>query len=675
MKVPMPEGGASRALIRAFVALLAVFIFASVSAAAKPGNGSAERWVGRVTSEVHNSTYAGSGKVSVKIVADVIFAWDPTIGVYKPTGNWTFTYRHDQDDFTVSASASGAIVPADGSLAINSGQSPAIYGGGGLSTKVIEGIATVKGYSAPQYVAHEIPWWQTADGIDLFVQPDGSIDGSSSVATSWGTMNVRWHFDGELPCPPGIEFLIHPEGYDQWRPTPGADEETPGTQSLPLMLEVTAAGGKPARLRVVRFELDLRDTSREPGIAINTPLAPAAKPAPDLRFLAENGAIVSAEGQSATIPSSNGRTASVKIAAFDGGGWSTLVAEAVLEGGCRLRGHLENKQGPSEILLPKRSPGSKIATSWLIAHGNPRDDADDETTPGNSHQGDGLSAYEEYRGLIAKGSHRVLDPRRKELAIELTKEFSEAGGAAGFSLFKNAANVDVVELRPGELDEDRVVNRNAGNAHILSQHALRLVQGSLPAGEAGENQPTAQKGKTPKDSQRVVIDGAQIEEHVRAQAAAAAAAQVQLPYTAGNYLAATIAHEIAHGVGVDHHGPSSNLPKRTVERHQANFKIYGSNRREIEARPWEIVSAGSQGCESSGDLGCLMAYTDMYQWAYDNKGGLNVYRKLPILPLGTRFCTSDKGTGINDPGPTNPGPSYFGNATWGNCAAKIRVRD
>ena len=655
------------------------FAFTPAPAVAQPSDGGAQRWVGMVTSEVNNLNYAKSGNLSVKIVANVTFEWNEEIGVYKPTGTWTFNYRQNQPDFTLTASDSGAIAPEDGSLAINQNP-PHLYDGGGLSTKVIGGIATVKGTRIPmEEIEHEIPWWDTGGGTEFneTVQPDGSIDGSSSVLTGWGTMKVRWHFEGELPCPPDLEFLIHPKGkgYDQWRPTPGADEETPGSDLLPIELEVHGAGGNPPKLRVVRFELNLRETSREPGIALNMPLVPAATPGSDLRFLAESGASVSEDGQSATIPSSDGKTGTIKIGAFDGGGWSTLVVEAVLEKGCRLRGHLENKQGPSEILLPKRAKDSKIATSWRAANGNPRDDADDEKTPPNAHPGDGLSAYEEYRGLIAKGSHRSLDPRRKELAVEVSEEFSKAGGADGLSLFKNASNIEVIELRPGELDQDRVVNRNSGNAHLVAQHALRLEKGSLPEGEAGVNQPKEQKEKTPKDSQRVVIDVAQIREQVDTQTAAATTANVQMPYTFGEYLAVTIAHEIAHGVGVDHHGPSSNQPKRTVEGYQTNFRIYGSDRREIETRPWEIAQAGSQDCESSGDLACLMAYTDMYQWAYAKVGELNVYRKLPLLPLGKRFCTSDRGTGINDPGPTNPGPPYFGPATWGNCAARLKVRD
>jgi len=510
------------------------------------------------------------------------------------------------------------------------------------------------------------------------------IDLATDYETTWGGAPTSWENRIHIAVTIGAEepldeLIVLPEKkYDSWLPVPGPDEGTPGSLPLTIALELRGKGRKPPGRKVVRFEIKLRDTSRQPGIALNMPLAPAPKPGPDLRFLAEGGTTVSDEGQSATVPSPDGKTGKITIAAFDGGAWSTFTAEAVLEGGSRIphiQGHLEKPDGPTEILLPKRSPGSKIASSWLADNGNPRDDADIETTPGNANPGDGLSAYEEYRGLVVKGEHKRLDPRLKELLIEVTKEFSEAGGAAGLSLFKSASNIEVVELRPGELAQDRVVNRNAGNAHLLPQHALRLVRGSLPEGEAGQNQPKTQKGKTPKDSQLVVIDIAQIDAHVRKQAAAAAEAKVPMPYTLGDYLAVTIAHEIAHGVGLDHHGPSSNLPDRTVEKHQTNFRIYGSNRREIETRPWEIAHAGSQGCESSGDLSCLMAYTDMYQWAYASEGGLNVYRKLPLLPLGTRFCTSAQGTGINDPGPTNPGPSYFGNATWGNCAAKLRVRD
>jgi hypothetical protein len=518
------------------------------------------------------------------------------------------------------------------------------------------------------YVVGSFSWADLTSGKPIELVTD--YDEAATGKEGW---KDHLHIAATLTLAEDVMLIVRAQGYDSWKPEPGTGENSPGPRPLSVGFELVGLNGRPPLRKVVRFELELQKTSREPGITLNMPLAPAGVSGPDLRLVAA-GVPPGGEGQTANVPSPDGRTGSAGIAAYDGGGWSTLVVKAVLDNGTRVTGHFEKPDGPSEILLPKREAGSKIAISWLAANGNPRDDADIETTPGNAHPGDGLSAYEEYRGLVVKGKYRRLDPGQKELLIEVEKKFA-AGAQTGLNLFGNASRIMVIALDPGELAQDRVINRNAGNGHLLSQHALRLEQGSLPEGEAGVNQPKEQKGKTPKDSQRVVIDSAQIDAHVRKQAAAAVAAQVTIPYVFEGYLAVTIAHEIAHGVGVDHHGPSSNLPKRTVEKHQTNFKIYGSNRREIEARPWEIDRAGPQGCESSGDLGCLMAYTDMYQWAYENKDGLHVYRKLPILPLGTRFCTSDKGTGINDPGPTNPGPPYFGNATWGDCAARLRVRD
>jgi hypothetical protein len=44
------------------------------------------------------------------------------------------------------------------------------------------------------------------------------------------------------------------------------------------------------------------------------------------------------------------------------------------------------------------------------------------------------------------------------------------------------------------------------------------------------------------------------------------------------------------------------------------------------------------------------------------------YRAVPLLPQGSRLCTSPDGTGLNATG-------FFGNATWGNCLSQIKVKD
>jgi hypothetical protein len=44
----------------------------------------------------------------------------------------------------------------------------------------------------------------------------------------------------------------------------------------------------------------------------------------------------------------------------------------------------------------------------------------------------------------------------------------------------------------------------------------------------------------------------------------------------------SITAKIVHGVGVDHHGPSSNLPDHTVEAYQTGSRIYDSSKKAIE---------------------------------------------------------------------------------------------
>lgn len=512
--------------------------------------------------------------------------------------------------------------------------------------------------------------------IDLATDYDAIVPGTRSSYENHIHITVAIGTDKPVEA----ELIVLPEKYDSWLPEPGPDEGTPGPLPLTVTLKLSGKGQKAPGRKVASFEVRLKETSRQPGIALNMPLSPAANPGPDLRFLAEGGVIVRDEGQSATVPSPDGKTGKCRIAAFDGGAWSTLTVEAVLEGGSRIpriQGHLERLNGPTDILLPKRSASSKIASSWLAAFRNPRDDADAETAPGTGNQGDGLSVYEEYRGLVAKGKYRRLDPQRKKLLIEVQGGLSTSA-ARGFALFEAASGIKVIELDSGELAADRVVNRNAGYAHLVAQHGLRLSNGNLPPGVLGRNEPEGKKEKTPKDSVRVVIDLAQIESAFNQQADVASREHVQLPFTREEYRAAAIAHEIAHGVGGDHHGPSSDQPTNYTAyppgSSRLDYRIYGSDGTEIRTRPFTIEGpVGSVGGDESGDLSCLMAYTDRYQWAFSRgEGNALVYRAVPLLKLGSRFCASPAGTGINA---ESPGLSFFGNATSGNCAARLKVRD
>ncbi len=89
-----------------------------------------------------------------------------------------------------------------------------------------------------------------------------------------------------------------------------------------------------------------------------------------------------------------------------------------MEDGSQLKGHYLKRDGPVSIPYPDRHAGRLIAKSWLTKYKDPQENDDKEVTAGNNHNGDGLTAYEEYRGVISEGKHIRLDPNKKNWLSE-----------------------------------------------------------------------------------------------------------------------------------------------------------------------------------------------------------------------------------------------------------------
>lgn len=470
--------------------------------------------------------------------------------------------------------------------------------------------------------------------------------------------------------PSEADLIVTPQAYDTWLPLPGKSEKEAGGRLL-VSLQLVGKDGKPSKLKAKYFELELKGTSKEPGIALNAPLQAAATPAFDLAFEPLEGARLEEKGQKMEVFPSDGTSASVAILSYDGGAYTTLVATAVLPGGRRIRGMLLKKGGEKEILVPRRSGGSLIADAWKKLYGNPEDSDDKEKSPGNENDGDGLTAYEEYRGVMTTGQFKRLNPNKKELGVQLAKE-QETAFKGGLDLFAKASGIDVILLYKDELSPDRILNKNSASAKASVQHALLLEATTLPEGVMGRNDPKERLKKTPKQSEKVVIDLAQFQTHQKELEASCTAAGISVPYTLEQNKAVTIAHELAHGVYLDHHGKPSQEINRTASAGSAvPFRIYATDGSEVKERPFNIEGrVGTDGNEASGDLSCIMAYNSVYQWAYHKAAdGSLVYYAVPPLPTGTRFCQSDEPTGINTSG------HFFGKATTGNCLSRLKVRD
>lgn len=476
---------------------------------------------------------------------------------------------------------------------------------------------------------------------------------------------ISWSF---TRGPAEVELLVRPVQYQQWLPKPGSSETTPGSV-LAVELKLQAKGGGTPKVKAKAFELELQGTSREPGIALNAPIEISGSPAFDMAFASGEGQSPERQGQELRFAPGDGMSAIIQVQAFDGGAYANLVVSAVLQNGRRIQGRLENEKTPGPISLPRRKAGSFIAEAWLAQHNVPNDTWDAEKSPGNNNVGDGLTAYEEYRGVFSEGRYRRLSPEKKELGVRIDPR-DKALFAEGLRLFAQSAGIEVIPLHAQELPKSRQWNVNAATAHVTNQHALILVNDQI--GVAGRNEPAEILNKTPRLSNRIVVDVTQLQQEYTAQKQVLDANKIPMPFTLAESIAVTVAHELAHGVGVNHHGPPSDEPEKNVgTATPTTFRIYTSTGEEKTDRPFSINKyIGVSGNDASGDAMCIMAYMLSYNWVvHAPKPGELHYYKLPVLPVGNRFCTSDKGTGINANG------KYFGDATTGNCMGRLRVRD
>jgi hypothetical protein len=136
----------------------------------------------------------------------------------------------------------------------------------------------------------------------------------------------------------------------------------------------------------------------------------------------------------------------------------------------------------------------------------------------------------------------------------------------------------------------------------------------------------------------------------------------------------TIAHELAHGVGVQHHGKNQAYLKHTIQSYHTSTQVFDEKGQPITTRPLDIEknSVGFPQGDASGDVNCLMCYNALYSWRLDTPTS-SIFYKVASLPPGNTFCSSPRGTGRNANG------QCFGDAdaaaNMGNCLKQFKVRD
>jgi hypothetical protein len=195
------------------------------------------------------------------------------------------------------------------------------------------------------------------------------------------------------------------------------------TESNSLDFTVTLA---PSDQRGI-IEFELVEISRFKGKAMNS----GDSEDPDFDFgMSQTGfsaPTTSGSGASTVIrirTSSEVNSATVRVNARDFGGLAKIRANAIIGGQTRAATVAGSSDG--FLKIPRDTDGDFLPNKWETDNGlnaNMAGDAerDEDATPmvsgppAQGLRGDGLSAYEEYRGFMVMGQHQRTDPRVKDL--------------------------------------------------------------------------------------------------------------------------------------------------------------------------------------------------------------------------------------------------------------------
>lgn len=397
-------------------------------------------------------------------------------------------------------------------------------------------------------------------GSQLFTTP-----GAVQWTVTWNiTPNINWD----------LQLKTSPD-YPLWRPTGGKTEKdvSEGILGVNVFVVDKDTGEPTANISVDGWTVELKDVSHEPGVSMNYP--PKSKlmtpPPADLDFKDLNAAIfpnVTVSDDGLTLTATPDPGTDNQLAFFmnsrDWGAWGTLNITVTLAGQT-IKAHFAGDE-TTDILLPKRQPGSHIPDSWKTDHNIPLEtaDADDSETDPVGYQsctGDGLTLYEEYRGFMEKGKHIEGDPNKKDFFVQnlgggdLKPGISKFSALTGLNVHKDLLTDEMAGFQGTKLG-DRLINFNHDQgAHEVDQHGVVIAvctetNGGLTSftqpgvhGRPGLVKSICMEWRNHGglfDPQSLGTDNT----HHGSITKSAALQQYDI----------SVAHELSHSVGVDHHG-------------------------------------------------------------------------------------------------------------------------
>jgi len=296
-----------------------------------------------------------------------------------------------------------------------------------------------------------------------------------------------------------VEVSVDESLYPGWRPEGNVDAPDKPGNSLRVTLAAHASGN-PSLRRRVRLSLSLIDVSEQKGVCLNWPQGGSTNVG--LRFRKEDfpdgGPLTFVDEKHVeTRDDERIERATVTVYAHDFGAWGTLRVRAKDEADAEAK-TLVRGQTTTDLKIPKDDNANNIADSWEPA-GVPTDKSwDGETVGGQDTAGDGLTLYNEYRGVVAldgqgKKAHQRLTPTEKELFIV------DPQTSFPSSIWKRVSNITAIRLNDSLVkaasgDGAPLVDFNADDVGSHPVHAVKLwvISGDLdPTPPKPDGQTTA----------------------------------------------------------------------------------------------------------------------------------------------------------------------------------------